>query len=283
MTYLWKSATAVLALTIAHPAYAAVCSADLPMRFYGNGPAAEVMVNGKGPFLFHIDTAASGMGRADLSLVKTLALRSTGQAEATDGSSDKFVLVDKYVLDEVRLGDMIVQRVSTTARDYNRTPHLPDIAGILGFGFFKDCLLTLDYKAKRIRVRPGALPPANRRDILEFKDDGGPFVAFSIGQVATSAIIDSGSQLGVLLPTSMVKRLPLASYRKTVGKGKTVTNEFDISEVMVQDTLAIGGYRIKKPTINFAANFNEVVIGSAALQGLILTFDQKNKRVRIKH
>jgi len=28
-------------------------------------------------------------------------------------------------------------------------------------------------------------------------------------------------------------------------------------------------------------NFNEIVIGSAALRDLVLTFDQKNKRVRI--
>jgi predicted aspartyl protease len=276
-------AAALLALTVdAAPALATNCSADVPMRFYGTSPAVEVEVNRSGKFLFLIDTGAQGIARADLSLVTKLALKSVGKQEIDDGTSATSLVVDKYVLDEIRLGDMVVTGAPASARDYNRTPFLADIAGILGFGFFKDCLLTLDYKRKRVRVTSGALAKANGRDVLPFRDDGGPFVPLSLGAFRTEALIDTGSQLGLLLPVPMVKNLPLASYRRTVGKAKTVTNEADLSEVMIQDTLAIGAYRVEKPVINFSELFRDVVLGSAALQELTLSFDQKNKRVRIR-
>ncbi len=252
------------------------------MRFWGTSPAVEVTVNGKTGFLFLIDTAAAGMARADLTLVKALELSPTGEAEVTDGSSAPPLIVKKYQLDHVRLGDMSMSAISATARDYNTTPHLPAIAGILGYNFFKDCLLTLDYRARRVRVTAGALPPPNGRDILAARDEGGPFVAMKLGATQTSALIDTGSQLGILVPVAMVKNLPLASYRRTVGTGRTVTSQFEISEVTIQDSLSIGAYRLDRPVINFANVFNEVVVGSVALHALTLTFDQKNGRVRIE-
>jgi hypothetical protein len=35
----------------------------------------------------------------------------------------------------------------------------PAIEGILGYGFFAGCLLTLDYAGKEVRVGPGRLKP----------------------------------------------------------------------------------------------------------------------------
>jgi hypothetical protein len=284
MSYRWITGVAALLMLglAAAPASAINCSADVPMRFWGTSPAVEVTVNGRSGFLFLVDTAAAGMARADLTLVKTLALSPTGQTEVTDGTSAPPLIVDRYELAQVRLGNMSLSAVRAQARDYNTTPHLPAIAGILGFNFFKDCLLTLDYRARRVRVTGGELPPANGRDIVAFKDDGGPFVTMTLGAAETSALIDSGSQLGILVPVAMVKNLPLASYRRTIGTGRTVTNQFEISEVTIQDSLAIGSYRLDRPVINFANVFDEVVIGSVALHQLTLTFDQKNGRVRIK-
>ncbi|HEY7546176.1 MAG TPA: pepsin/retropepsin-like aspartic protease family protein, partial [Blastocatellia bacterium] len=72
---------------------------EVPMLFRGPMPAIEVMVNGKGPFLFAIDTGASGAGRVDASLVEKLALPLTGEVRGSDGSganarSMKLVQVD---------------------------------------------------------------------------------------------------------------------------------------------------------------------------------------------
>jgi hypothetical protein len=265
----------------AQAARAENCFADEPMRFYGTVPAVEVTVNQRGKFLFVLDTGAEGIARADTSLVSALGLQPSGQHALTDGTCGNQP-VSGVVLDEIRFGNMIARNVTAASRDYNKVAYFPDIAGILGFGFFKDCLLTLDYKARRVRVTPGTLPTVNGRDIIDVYPEGGPFISFSIGRVTSRALIDSGSQYGMLLPYNLVRQLPFQSYKRTIGKGRTVTAEFDINEVALQDTLSIGSYRVPNPVINFGEHFTDSVLGSAALHGLTLTFDQKNNRVRIR-
>jgi hypothetical protein len=77
-----------------------------------------------------------------------------------------------------------------------------------------------------------------------------------------------------------VKKLPLASYRRVIGKGGSISNEFEISEVRLQDTLSIGQYLFPEPTITFTDIYKEVNIGSTMLSEFAITFDQKNQRVR---
>jgi Aspartyl protease len=55
-------------------------SVELPMKSRGLMPAVEVVVNGRGPFLFAIDTGAGGRLRVDSSLVARLGLKVTGEA-----------------------------------------------------------------------------------------------------------------------------------------------------------------------------------------------------------
>ena len=52
---------------------------EIPMRIEGGMFAIELTVNGKGPFLFAIDTGAEGGPRLDSSLMEKLGLKSSGQ------------------------------------------------------------------------------------------------------------------------------------------------------------------------------------------------------------
>ena len=61
-------------------------SLEIPMQYDGGMPTVEVMVNGKGPFIFGFDTGAQADPRIDVSLVEKLNLKSTGQVQATDPS-----------------------------------------------------------------------------------------------------------------------------------------------------------------------------------------------------
>jgi hypothetical protein len=65
-----------------------------------------------------------------------------------------------------------------------------------------------------------------------------------------------------------------------IGKGSLVSGEFEVREVRLQDTLSIGRYLFPEPTITFSDFDNEILIGSAPLREFIVTFDQKNHRVR---
>lgn len=280
MNHLFLTATIILVFSLSAIAQKSTV-VDVPMSFFGTGPAIEVMVNGKGPFLFLIDTGAQGMARADTSLVQKLNISVAGQTTSSDGSAKK-VNINKVRFETLSIGNLQFRDVEALSRNYNTASHLRHIDGILGFDLFADYLLTLDYPNKRVRIERGALPKPDGAQIINFEmRDGNPYIDVSIGSMKVKALIDSGNIAGgILFPSSLVKKLALASYKRVIGKGSSVSNEFEISEVRLQDTIAVGQYLFPEPTITFTDIYDDVSIGSAMLREFAITFDQRNHRVR---
>ncbi len=277
---LFLTAFVILAVSFPTVAQKSVI-ADVPMLFYGTRPAVEVTVNGQGRFLFLIDTGAQGMARADVSLVQRLGLPSVGQSAASDISGKNLVTLNEVKFDTLSIGSITFRRIAALSRNYNTVSYLPTIDGILGFELFKDYLLTLDYPNKRVRIERGELPKPDGAQTLIFESqDGVPFIEIRVGSLKAKALIDTGNIRGIEFPSSLVKKLPLASYRRVIGKGGSISNEFEINEVRLQDTIAVGRHLFPKPTITFTDVYNDVNIGSTALSEFAVTFDQKNRRVR---
>jgi hypothetical protein len=263
-------------------AQGATCNADVPMRFYGNRPAVEVRVNGEGPFLFLIDTGASGIARADASLVARLRLPRTGEQAISNVGVARTTTVQEVAIGELSFGSFSMRQVTAQSRDYNTADYLPHIDGILGIDAFRGCLLTLDYPKARVRVRPGSLAPANGRDILAYEDEEGlPYLPVSFGGLKTKAVLDTGSVRGVDVPTRLIRELALYSYRRVIGRGTAATGDFETSEVTLREDFLIGRYRSRQPLVTFNNFFNHVIIGSAALQAFAVTIDQRNRRIRL--
>ncbi|MEZ5346126.1 MAG: retropepsin-like aspartic protease [Pyrinomonadaceae bacterium] len=255
---------------------------EMPMKFRGSMPAVEVMVNGKGPFLFAIDTGGQGQARADSSLVEKLGLKTVGQVQAGDGSGQNDLTLDVVSIDSIKLGEIEFKNIRALTRDYNRSPALPKIDGILGFDLFKDHLLTLDYPNKIVRLEKGALPQANSRDILEYADtDGIAMIELVIGDESVKAHIDSGNTVGgFILPEETVKKLPLTGEPKVVGQARTISNTIEIKQVRLNGSIRIGGIEFKDPLVTFPA-LRQANVGSQLLKDFAITFDQKNKRLRL--
>lgn len=256
---------------------------ELTMQFRGAMPAVEVMVNGKGPFLFAIDTGAQGMARADASLVERLGLKTSGQVEAGDGSGQNRRMLDTVELDSLVVGGIKFGKVTAITRDYNTSPNLPRIDGILGFDLFAEYLLTLDYPSKKVRLARGALPPANARNILNYDASRPtPTVELQVGKQTVKADVDSGNLVaGFILPTAVVEKSALASEPVVVGKARTVSNEVEIKQVRLKDSIRLGSFEFTEPTVSFPA-LSVANIGSRILNQFAVTFDQKNKRLELK-
>ncbi|MCI1142866.1 aspartyl protease family protein [Sphingomonas sp. WKB10] len=58
---------------------------SVPFRVVDGRIYVTVKVDGKGPFVFAVDTGASGMGRADAGLVAALAMPLSGSGHTSDG------------------------------------------------------------------------------------------------------------------------------------------------------------------------------------------------------
>lgn len=256
---------------------------DLPMKMRGLMPAVEVMVNGKGPFLFAIDTGAAGLARVDSSLMTQLGLKASGQARASDGSGQNARTLETVKLDSIKVGDIEFRNMEVITRNYNTSPNLPKIDGILAFNLFSELLLTLDFPAKRVRVESGELPRANGENIINFENPNGvATVELLVGNQKVKAHVDSGNLVGgFILPTAVVEKSNLASQPAVVGRARTVSNDVEIKEVRLKDSIHLGGFEFTEPTVSFPALLN-ANIGAKMMQNFILTFDQKNKRVKLE-
>lgn len=127
------------------------------------------------------------------------------------------------------------------------------------------------------------MPRANGADILSFESPRRiPVVELAIGDFKVRTHIDSGNLVGgFILPTSLVEKLTLAAQPLVVGRARTVTNEVEIKEARLKDSIKLGSFEFPQPTITFPALAAEANIGLKILKDFSLTFDQKNKRLKL--
>jgi len=101
--------------------------------------------------------------------------------------------------------------------------------------------------------------------------EGNSYVPIKLGGVATSALIDTGNIRAIDMPSAAVAGLRHTSYPRLIGKGRSVSGEFDIREMRVADSLTIGRTVIPLGTVTFANEFIEINIGSTFLRRFIVT------------
>lgn len=256
---------------------------DVPMRRSGHLPAVEVMLNGKGPFLFAIDTGGAGTARVNSALASRLGLPAIGEVHAGDPSGKNVQTLPLVGVESIEIGAARFTGLSAAARPQGRIPPDENAEGVLGFGLFADCLFTLDYSAGRIRLGRGELPSPNGKEVLEFRERHGvPSVRLRVGGLDVDADLDTGSMGGFSFPESLAAELELASEPKVVGRARTMNNSFDIKAAQLDGEIALGGHLFQKPTVEFQPIFPVANVGARILGDLSLTFDQKNRRVRIE-
>ncbi|HYJ03599.1 MAG TPA: retropepsin-like aspartic protease [Chthoniobacterales bacterium] len=256
---------------------------EIPIKIDGGMPTIELMVNGKGPFVFGIDTGAQGGARIDSSLMEKLALKSTGQLRATDGSGRNPQMAERVTLESIEIGGLRFTDVTAGSRNYRKSPRPLDIDGILGLSVFSEYLVTLDYPAKLLRIEKGELPKADGAEILDYKSkDGIPLLEMSVGSTKIDAHLDSGNMVGAfVLPTAFAEKLTRASEAVVVGRARSASGEMEIKQVQVKDVIRLGRHEFPEPTITFPALSDIGNVGAKTLSQFVVTFDQKNERVRL--
>jgi hypothetical protein len=267
---------------VAPAAMACPGTANVAMiKYDGVRPGVEVMVNGRGPYLFLIDTGAAGQMRADSSLVESASLPLVGDVAINDGSNAGDRIVRNARIDRLTLGAIEFRDLSGPSRSYNGARARRRIDGILGFDLFGGCLLTLDYARGRVIVAPGALSRRTPGVIPYDRANGSPGVTMTIGRVRVHADLDSGSNQGFSLPWSLAPRLRLDGAPRITGYGESATNRFPIRRARIAETVRIGGVAWRAPTVEFTETFDFANIGSEVWPDLRLTFDQRHHLVRL--
>lgn len=245
----------------------------IPMKNYGGRPVLEVVVNGKGPFPFILDTAASG-GRIATKLIETLGLEPIGEARVRSGVGE-VVPAKLYRLETLQINGLALGGIDAIAMDPGET----DRPGVLPLNAFAGFLVTLDFADHKIIAEAGELPPPDGTTILEYS---GRLLSFpaTIGGVAVTIHPDTGSPGGVTVPLAMAERLPLAEPPRVAGRGKTVNADIEISAATLKGQVRWGNITLENPRLDMIPGLREPLIGSAVLNRFAVTIDQKNKRIR---
>ena len=256
---------------------------DVPMGSTAHLPTVDVMVNGKGPFRFAIDTGAAGMLHVDSAFAARLGLTKLGEAHRGDPSGTNMRVVPILAVDSVSIGGARFTGIIATAR-----PPMPsmmpadDTVGLLGFGLFADCLFTLDYPAHRFRIEGGTLPEPDNASVIPFTNTRGvPVIPIRIAGRDLEADLDAGARSGFMLPQRMADSLPLAAPPRFLRQGKTVSNTFDVTIADLRGDIRIGGQTFTNPKVTFQPIYAGLNVGAEVLRDFRITFDQKKGRVRL--
>ena len=254
-----------------------------PMSFRGLMPVIEVKLNGQGPFAFAIDTGAGMQADVDTSVAARLKLQPSGRVLNGDPSGENDREVETATIASVTFGGAEFRNVMAVVRPQRITRDYPDVDGMLGFALFTDYLLTLDYPAMQLRLSRGALPEVNNTDIVRFEIENRiPVVELGIGRIRVRAHVDSGNFVaGFILPEEIVAQLQLLSQPVIVGRARSVTNQIELKQVQLKDTIRLGHFEFPQPTITFPA-LSDTNVGFKVLRDFSLTFDQRNRRMKLE-
>jgi len=254
-----------------------------PMSFRGLMPVIEVKLNGQGPFAFAIDTGAGMQADVDTSVAARLKLQPGGRVLNGDPSGENDREVETATIASVSFGGAEFRNVLAVVRPQKITRDYPDVDGMLGFALFTDYLLTLDYPAMQLRLSRGALPAVNNTDILQFEIENRiPVIELAIGRIRVRAHVDSGNFVaGFILPEEIVTQLQLLSQPVVVGRARSVSNQIELKQARLKDTIRLGHFEFPQPTITFPA-LSDTNVGFKVLRDFSLTFDQRNRRMKLE-
>lgn len=258
------------------PAQAPLNSA--PIEVIHGKPFVMVMLNGKGPFRFVIDTGTGAQAMVTPELADQLGLRQAGQVRLTDPSRQgeqrtQMVSVDSLVVAGVEFTEIKAIRHALSSED-------GPCQGLLGFTLFRDYLLTLDYPNRRVTLATGSLQPDRERSVLAMRvPDGVPVAALRIGDLSFEAQIDSGGD-GLSLPDQLASHLKFAVGPTAFANGQSLSTRFQVKAGKLATDVHLGRYTFPRPFVEINPAFPLANLGSAAIENFALTFDQKSLLVR---
>jgi hypothetical protein len=169
-------------------------SMSVPFELFNNHVFVKVMVNGKGPFRFIVDTG--GHDIVTPSTVAALNLDAQGDAPA-HGAGEATVSSGFTKVHSLKLGSLTLLEQTMTVLDFD-APGVEGVAtdGMIGFEVFRRFVTTFDYAQNRLTFTdPKGFNAAKAGTPVKFKFyDHLPQVEGSIDGVPARFDIDTGSR-----------------------------------------------------------------------------------------
>jgi hypothetical protein len=235
-------------------------------------PVISVMVNGKGPYRFGVETGAGFVAISPDFAAKAGLARVGGRDDAPE-----------YAVDSITFGGASFRELKVTALP--RSAHGVD--AVLGLPFFRNVTFTIDYPANRFRIALDTLPAVNGKDVIAITRVG-PFwgIPITLAGDAFTGVIDTRSSTALSLTPSVAAKLPFAGELQIIGRssGAGIPGA-DVRAGQLAGDARIGAYTVLRPEIavrELPAGFPEgPLVGSRVLSNFVVSLDQRSHRVRL--
>jgi hypothetical protein len=241
-------------------------------------PYVMVMVNGRGPFRFIIDTGTGGDAIVTTELASQLDLPVAGEARLNDPTGKGGQSAPIRRIDSLQVAG--VDFYAIKAVEHALPSGDGDCQGMLGFTLFRDFLFTLDYVNGRLTLADGELEPDGERAVLPFRmPDGVPVVRLIIAGREVDAQIDSGGA-GLSLPERLTGSLKFDEGPAIFAKGQSLSTRFVVKAGKLATDVRFGEFTLAGPWVEINPAFPMANFGSCPMQHFIISFDQQNLLMR---
>lgn len=249
---------------------------EISAQVIGNLVVVETQWDKSGPWRFLVDTGSSTTLVSPEFAARHATSRAarrvpTVRVRSADGRS---TTLSPVTIRRIQLGDAEFERVECLVYDLAElSAHLGlRIDGVIGFPFFRETILTLDYPQSRLILMTAGNPPLVPGSRLAF-DAGAkvPLIPVGLGERTLLALIDSGSDSPLNLnPAGLDLRFASeprsgATVGTMLGDRRQVIGRLD-------QTLQLGDYRLPQPIVDLTDNLSS--IGGEILRHFTVTFDQ---------
>jgi predicted aspartyl protease len=256
----------------ANPVRKATSSARLELHH--GVPFVKVMINGKGPFTFVIDTGTSSDAIVTPALAGELGLPVVERRHLTDLGGQNVQSVDVVAIHKLSVAGAEFQSVRADVHSALAT--IGPYDGILGFRLFRDKLMTLDFPQRRLVLSEGDSLESSDPNVLPVQMSRTvPTVMLEIGDERVEAQIDSGGR-GLCIPESVAQSLKFEGSLDVIARGHTQVSSFPILGGTMNGEVEFAGYTFNKPFIEIVPNFPVADVGAATLQDFAVSFDQRH-------
>ncbi|WP_439566915.1 aspartyl protease family protein [Sphingopyxis sp.] len=250
---------------------------SVPFRTVDGRIYVEARVDGKGPLTFAVDTGASGIGRADASLVQRLGLPVHGSGETSDGVAT--AKVDTVRLASLDLGGFVRRDLEVITRDYSsRMAAEARFDGIIGREFFADGLLVIDYPARTLTFTRGPGLTRGGAGVLGY--DRAFRVPVAIGDTMAEGNLDTGANVAFVLPQSLFDRVGGGPV-EAAGAGRLTNTSVETGRATVHGPFRIGAAMLSDVEVRVSAKYPELLVGAHALQHFALLIDQRTQSIAL--
>jgi len=249
----------------------------VPLYLSNRRMLAILRVGDSAPIPIVFDTGTSS-NLLDLKIAASLHLPKTGPSESVDGAGNP---VPGYAtfLRNASLSGVSIPDGPATAVNYNQT----DEVGIFGPNSFPGKLVRLEGEESRLSllpIRPDTLPSCVPFQYLGMGDDALPSATLEIGALKIPAILDTGNDSAIILPTEYIHQIPLESAPARIGTVYTAAGKQDLFGARLNGTMTLGSVKFEHPEIHFS-NDGKPNIGLPILRKLTILMDPSGHRVWI--